>query len=132
MASNNISSINTSSNNISSNNITNVNYCNLYSFEKLDDNNSIKNCSELYKDLQEYLIYNSIQNEMLEELIEDLIYEVDDLPPPSLIISSPKNINRAVSISPAECNKFTNDELEYIKELKINQYSAFLNSNTNK
>jgi len=29
--------------------------------------------------------------------------------------------------SPAECNKFTNDELNYMNKMQIDQYSAFLN-----
>lgn len=35
--------------------------------------------------------------------------------------------NGTVLRSPAECNKFTNDELNYINEMQIDQYSAFLN-----
>lgn len=35
--------------------------------------------------------------------------------------------NGTVLRSPAECNKFTNDELNYMNEMQIDQYSAFLN-----
>jgi hypothetical protein len=45
--------------------------------------------------------------------------------PPS-IIDTDENIGTVIK-SPAESNKFTNDELNYINEMQIDQYSAFLN-----